>query len=52
MALAARDYLTILASEVQVERLFSRGRDLLGVRRSSLKGETIRMLILMENMYT
>jgi hypothetical protein len=54
MALAARDYLAIPASEVQVERLFSTGRDLLGVRRYSLKGETMRMLMLMlmDNMYT
>jgi hypothetical protein len=38
MAVAARDYyLAISASEVSVERLFSRGRDLLGVRRHSMK---------------
>jgi hypothetical protein len=52
MASAARDYLAIPASEVQVERLFSGGRDLLGVRRFSMKGETMRMLMLMGDAYT
>ena len=33
MAAAARDYLAIPASEVDIERLFSIRRDILGVRR-------------------
>lgn len=40
MGAAARDYLTIPAAEVAVERLFNRGRALLGLRRHSLNGET------------
>ena len=51
MAAAARDYLAIPASEVAVERLFSNGRDLLGVRRGSMKAETMRMLTLMDDAY-
>jgi hypothetical protein len=51
MAAAARDYLAIPASEVPVERLFSSGRDILGVRRSSMKGETMRMLMLLDDLY-
>ena len=47
MAAAARDYLAIPASEVSVERLFSAGRDLLGIRRHSMKADTMRMLMLM-----
>ncbi|KAJ6038619.1 hypothetical protein N7460_007336 [Penicillium canescens] len=49
MAAAARDYLAIPAAEVAVERLFSRGRDLLGVRRHSLKGETMRKVMLLRD---
>jgi hypothetical protein len=51
MAAAARDYLAIPASEVAVERLFNRGRDLLGLRRHSLNAETIRRLMLLRDMY-
>jgi hypothetical protein len=46
MASAARWYLAIPASEVAVERVFSQGRDLIGVRRHSLSGETMRMVML------
>lgn len=49
MAAAARDYLAIPASEVAVERLFSSARDLLGVRQYSMKGDTMRMLMLMND---
>jgi hAT family C-terminal dimerisation region len=49
MAEAAREFLAIPASEVSVERLFSRGRDLLGVRRHSLGADTMRMLMLMKD---
>ena len=51
MAAAVRDYLAIPASEVAVERLFSRRRDLLGVRRYSLNAETMRKLMLLRDMY-
>ncbi|KAE8334178.1 hypothetical protein BDV24DRAFT_157008 [Aspergillus arachidicola] len=45
IAAAARDYLAILAYEVAVERVFKSGRDLLGLRRYSLHGETMRRLV-------
>ncbi|KAI1828929.1 hypothetical protein CBS147337_10262 [Penicillium roqueforti] len=51
MAAAARDYLAIPASEVSVERLFNKGRDVLGVRRFSMKGETLRILMLLDNVH-
>ena len=51
MGAAARDYLAIPASEVSVERLFDTGRDVLGVRRFSMKGETLRILMLLYDMY-
>lgn len=49
MAAAARDFLPIPASEVAVERLFNMGRDLLGIRRHSMKVDTMRMLMLMND---
>jgi hAT family C-terminal dimerisation region len=49
MAAAARDYLGIPASEVAVERLFGIGRDLLGIRRHSMNGDTLRGLMLLNN---
>jgi len=49
MAAAARDYLPIPASEVAVERLFNMGRDVLGIRRHSMKADTMRMLMLMND---
>ena len=49
MAAAARDYLAIPASEVGVERLFSKARDILGIRRYSIQGDTMRMLMLMDD---
>jgi hypothetical protein len=51
MAAAARDYLPIPAAEVAVERLFSRGRDMLGLRRHSLNGESMRRLMLLRDIY-
>ena len=51
MAAAARDYLAIPASEVTVKRLFSKGRDLLDLRRHSLNAGTMRKLILLRDMY-
>jgi len=49
MAAAARDYLAIPASEVSCERLFSTGRDMIGLRRHSLKASTMRQLALLRN---
>ena len=51
VAAAARDYLAMPASEVAVERLFNSGRDLLGLRRHSLCGETMRRLVLLRDIY-
>lgn len=51
LAAAARDYLAIPASAVSVERLFNKGRDLLGVRRNLLNGETMRRLMLLRDTY-
>lgn len=49
IASAARDHLAIPIAEVAVERLFSRARDLLGIRRYSMSSETMRILMLMED---
>ena len=49
MAEAGREFLAIPASEVSVERLFSAGSDLLGIRRLSLGADTMRMLMLMKD---
>jgi hypothetical protein len=49
VAAAAEDYLAIPASEVAVERLFNNGRDLLGLRRHSQHGETMRRLMLLRH---
>jgi hypothetical protein len=46
MATIARDYLAIPSSEVDIERLFSNGRDILGIRRFALKGATIGDLMI------
>jgi hypothetical protein len=51
MAAAARALLAVPASEVDVERLFSGGRDLLGIRRYALKGETMRILTLLKSYF-
>lgn len=48
MAAAARALLAILGLEVDIERLFSGGRDLLGICRYSLKGESMRILTLLK----
>ena len=46
MARVARDYLVIPGSEVDVEALFSLGRDIYGIRRWSLSTDTVRPLML------
>ena len=49
MTKAARDYLAISASEISVERLFSSGRDMIGVQQFSLSPETMQQLILLRD---
>jgi hypothetical protein len=45
MAKAACDYLAIPPLEVDIKRLFSEGRDIISVRRWSLDGDTISILM-------
>ena len=49
MAAAARDYLAVPAAEVNIERLFNSGRDLLGLRRWSLSSKTMRKLLILKD---
>ncbi|EED15823.1 hypothetical protein TSTA_009450 [Talaromyces stipitatus ATCC 10500] len=49
MAAAARDYLAVPAAEVNIERLFNTGRDLLGLRRWSLSSGTMRKLLILKD---
>ena len=51
MVIIVRDYLVIPASKVAMERLFNKGRDLLGLQRHSLSIKTMRKLILLRDMY-
>jgi hypothetical protein len=48
MAKVVRALLAVPGLEVDVKRLFSRGRDLLGIWRFALKGETMRILVLLK----
>ena len=48
MAQAVRDYLPVPSAEVGIERVFSGGRDVLGLRRQSMSAETMQWLILNE----
>ncbi|KZW03138.1 hypothetical protein EXIGLDRAFT_589925, partial [Exidia glandulosa HHB12029] len=45
----ARDIFSIPGSAVAVERIFSSGRDVISVRRSSLKPETISLLMVLKH---
>ncbi|KAJ5537463.1 hypothetical protein N7494_006942 [Penicillium frequentans] len=45
MAQVAQDHLAISAAEVDIERLFNNGRDVLGIRRFSMKGRTLGTLL-------
>jgi len=47
MAQAARDYLPIPSSEVDVECLFNIGRDILGIRHFAMNGDTLQTLIML-----
>jgi len=49
--MAARDLLPCSALEVDVKRLFSGCRDKYGIRRHSLKSETVRVLTLLRSAY-
>ena len=49
IAAVVRDFLSILRAEVDIERLFNIGRELLGLRRFSMSAETIRALILLRD---
>jgi hypothetical protein len=51
MAKAAQDVLAIPGSEVDCERLFCGGKDMLGIHRSSLTGETMRWLALLKSYF-
>jgi hypothetical protein len=51
LAVAVRDLLPVSASEVDVERLFSGCRDEIGIRRHSIKAETVRVLTLLRSAY-
>jgi len=52
LATAARVLLATLASEVDVKSLFSGCRDEFGIRRHSLKTETVRVLTLLRSAYS
>ena len=49
VAKAARDLLAVPIAEVDVERLFSEGRDILGVRRMAMDAETMRLIRLLKS---
>jgi hypothetical protein len=51
VAKAARDLLAIPAVEVNIERLFSEGRDALGIRRMVMDREIMRITRLMKSYY-
>jgi hypothetical protein len=46
---AVHDYLPIPGSEVDVERLFNTGRDMLGIRRFSMSSNTLRTLMMLKD---
>jgi hypothetical protein len=52
MAKITRRYISIPALEVGVERLFSRGRDQLGLRRYALHPGTMKMLTILKAFYS
>jgi hypothetical protein len=51
MSQVARDYLAIQAAEVDVERLFSESRNLIGLRRHSIAPETMKAILFLRNEY-
>ncbi|PVH72847.1 hypothetical protein DL98DRAFT_378423, partial [Cadophora sp. DSE1049] len=44
---AAKDLLAIPSAKVNIERLFSKGRDIISIRRIALNANTIRILQLL-----
>jgi hypothetical protein len=48
MAQAVRDFLPVPSAEVGIERVFSGGRDVLGLRRQSMSAEIMQWLMLNE----
>jgi hypothetical protein len=49
MAAAAHDYIAVPGAEVDIERLFNKGQDLLGLRRWSLGSETMQKLLILKD---
>lgn len=49
VAKAARDLLAIPSAEVDIERLFLKGRDIIGIRRMALDADTMRILRLLKS---
>jgi len=47
MAKVTQCFLAVPGLEVDVERVFNQGRDLLGIRRFSLSAETISLLVVL-----
>jgi hypothetical protein len=50
MSQVAQDYLAIPAGEVDVERLFLSGRDLISIQRHSLSIDTMRALMILRSL--
>ncbi len=48
IAQAVRDFLPVPSAEVGIERVFSGGRDVLGLWRQSMSAETMQWLMLNE----
>jgi len=51
MSQVAQDYLAVPPAEVDVKRLFSTGRDLLGLQRHCMAPETMKAVLLSRNEY-
>jgi len=49
IAAAARDYLVIPLSKVDIKRLFNVGRDILGIRRFVISTKTLGILIILRD---
>ena len=51
VAKAARALLAIPSAEVDIERLFSEGRDVVGIRRMAMDADTMRILRLLKSYF-
>jgi hypothetical protein len=51
MSQVARDFLAVQPAEVDVERLFSKGRDLIGLRRHSMAAPTMKAVLVTRDAY-